>query len=237
MQQCTYKSNQSTVSEAAAFCSSKNTSLLSVESIAEMLCLLKLIPPSKNELCTTSSVCNFNTAASIGSQYKTFMTSGSNEGASCEVQGVYNWCTSGNTLLLPDLIKMFLKPTANASHERCVALNASSNTDNSSALTHVSCAGKQFPFICEPLCIQATCPLASVCAKNVINIIKKKKNEINTFLSTQASLFGSDSKVKGMLLNKMFEVDLENIITEPKLFGMWMETCGDTYLFGNKPVK
>jgi hypothetical protein len=24
---------------------------------------------------------------------------------------------------------------------------------------------------------------------------------------------------------------------EPESFGMWMETCGDTYLFGNKPVR
>jgi hypothetical protein len=25
-------------------------------------------------------------------------------------------------------------------------------------------------------------------------------------------------------------------IAEPKNFGVWLETCGETYLFGNKPV-
>jgi hypothetical protein len=95
------------------------------------------------------------------------MTSGSNEGDGCDVQGVYSWCSQNSTqLIMPDLIKSFLAPSANASQERCVALNISSTTDNSSALNHFSCA-EQLPYICEPLCYSATCPAASKCAKNV----------------------------------------------------------------------
>jgi hypothetical protein len=26
------------------------------------------------------------------------------------------------------------------------------------------------------------------------------------------------------------------LLSDPEKFGMWMETCGETYLFGNKPV-
>jgi hypothetical protein len=156
---------------AALTCSSKNMSLLSIESIAEMLCLLKLIPPGKkNQPCdavysNSHSYIKFD----LDFKVKTFMTSGSNEGDGCDVQGVYSWCSqNASQLIIPDLIKSFLTPAANASQERCVALNTSSTKDNSSALNLISCASEQFPYICEPLCISATCPTATNCAKNVI---------------------------------------------------------------------
>jgi hypothetical protein len=100
------------------------------------------------------------------------MTSASNEGDRCDVQGVYSWCAQQNSKLLPDLIKTYLKPAVNASQERCVAMDTSNTTDISSALTHVSCASEKLPFICEPLCMGPTCPAASGCAKNVSHSFK-----------------------------------------------------------------
>jgi hypothetical protein len=91
------------------------------------------------------------------------------------VQGGYSWC-SQNTKLIPDLIKTFLKPTGNATNERCLAFNASSSTDNSSALTHTSCANDQLPFICEPICSGPTCPAAANCVKNVTYCTKISLN-------------------------------------------------------------
>jgi len=80
---------------------------------------------------------------------------------------MYSWCSQNSTEMLPTLIKSFLKPSTNASHERCLAFNSTSKADNSSALAHTSCANDRLPFICELPCAGPTCPAALTCAKNV----------------------------------------------------------------------
>jgi hypothetical protein len=131
------------------------------------------------------------------------MTSAINEGDRCDVEGEYTWC-SQNTTIIPALMKSFLKPSLNVYHDRCLAFNASSSADNSSAMMRTSCANK-LPFICELQCSGPTCPAASTCAKNVLHIIcMKYLNKITLF--TQATLFGTDGKIKGRYSNIQKEI-------------------------------
>lgn len=98
-----------------------------------------------------------------------FWTSGSNEGENCEAQSVYAWC-SLNQLLPSGLLTKFLQPAEAALSERCVVLNAT-GADNSSALIHRNCSTAALPFICEPSCLEPTCP--ATCTKNVTTEIGK----------------------------------------------------------------
>jgi hypothetical protein len=107
-----------------------------------------------------------------GYSLSTFITSAINEGDRCDVEGEYSWCTQNTTKLIPDLMKAFLKPSVNAYHNRCLAFNASSSADNSSALARTSCTNNSLPFICELLCAGPTCPAAERCAKNVKHILQ-----------------------------------------------------------------
>jgi hypothetical protein len=101
-------------------------------------------------------------------ELSTFITSASYDDDRCGVEGAYSWCSQKTKqLLIPTLIKSFLKPSVNALHERCLAFNSSPSTDNLSTLTHISCTNDRLPFICEPSCEGPTCPDASSCAKNV----------------------------------------------------------------------
>jgi hypothetical protein len=156
------------VGNAASICSSMNMSLLSIETVTELFCLLKLIPAGL-ELYIFTSLLTILISQIVSLDYKlsTFITSASNEGDMCELQGMYSWCSQKTMQLIPAMVKSFLKPSPNATHERCLAFNASSSTDNSSALAHTSCTNDQLPFICEHPCVAPTCPAASECAKNV----------------------------------------------------------------------
>jgi hypothetical protein len=158
---------QQSVSQAASICSSLNMSLLSIESIAKLLCLFKLIPAGMifKKINNCSSVIKHRTF----SDYKlsTFITSGINEGDRCDVEGEYSWCSRNSIKLIPDLMKSFLKPSLNAYRDRCLAFNASSSADNSSAMMRTSCTNDLLPFICEPQCTGPICPAASQCVKNV----------------------------------------------------------------------
>jgi hypothetical protein len=161
-------SMQQSVSQAASICSSLNMSLLSIESIAKLLCLFKLIPAGMIYLkksIIAPLLLNYRTF----SDYKlsTFITSGINEVDRCDVEGEYSWCSQNSIKLIPDLMKSFLKPSLNASRDRCLAFNASSSADNSSAMMRTSCINDHLPFICEPQCTGPICPAASECVKNV----------------------------------------------------------------------
>jgi hypothetical protein len=51
-------------------------------------------------------------------------------------------------------------------------------------------------------------------------------------------LFGADGTVKGeSFKSQTVQLSLKIIdIAEPNNFGIWKETCGETYLFGKNPV-
>jgi hypothetical protein len=176
-----------------------NMSLLSVETVTELFCLLKLIPAGISEKFTTFHRFYQFFRLFVDFKLSTFITSASNEGDRCESQGMYSWCSQKATQMLPNLIKSFLKPSANATQERCLAFNASSSTDNSSALAHTSCANDQLPFICEHPCTGPTCPAPSICAKNVKSVWKEKYNYPMQLFKFQNSLFDADGKVKGIV--------------------------------------
>jgi hypothetical protein len=99
----------------------------------------------------------------------TFITSAIDEGDRCDMEGVHSWCSKNKTQLLPNLLKSFMKPSVKY-YDHCLAFNASSSKDNSSALARTSCANNRLPFICEPSCEGPACPDTSSCAKNVICI-------------------------------------------------------------------
>jgi hypothetical protein len=100
----------------------------------------------------------------------TFITSAINDDDRCDQEGVYSWCSQNTTQLLPALNKSFVKPSVKY-HDHCLAFNASSSTDDSSALSRTSCADDSLPFICEPSSEREPCPGVSSCVKNVKCII------------------------------------------------------------------
>jgi hypothetical protein len=145
---------------AATFCSSMNMSVLSFESIAELFCLLKMIPAGAQIPITI--ICKLKLCfLYLDKRALKFWTSGANDGDRCVVEGVYAWC-SLNEVVPKGLLTSYMKP-ANSSTEHCLVMNAAGK-DNSSALAHSDCAVKM-PYICEPTCKQPTCP--SGCVKNV----------------------------------------------------------------------
>jgi hypothetical protein len=148
-------------------CASMNMSLLSIDSIAELFCLLKLIPAGTSfisQITRTYFIMMMKRVSNASDKRaNTFWTSGSNEGENCEAQSVYASCSLGKKLP-PGLLKGFLQPAVAASAERCIVLNAT-GTDNSSALSHRNCSTAALPFMCEPTCLEPTCP--SNCSKNV----------------------------------------------------------------------
>jgi hypothetical protein len=135
-----------------------NMSVLSFESLAELFCLLKMIPTSKYNFHPRDIVMNqFTLPAKRG---KKFWTSGANDGENCE--GVYAWCALSE-LVPTGLLTAFTK-AATSSSDHCLSLDTA-GTDNSSVLAHSNCTNKM-PYICEPKCKGPTCP--STCVKNVL---------------------------------------------------------------------
>jgi hypothetical protein len=138
-------------------------SLLSIETITEIMCLVKLIPKGNfKHFAAPESLLNNNV---LDFKWKTFLTAGSREStASCgDAPKIYSWCSTGSNII-PNLISNFLKPAINSLTDRCLSFNRESTT-NASALEHMECNVNTVPYICEPKCDTPTCP--SSCAKNV----------------------------------------------------------------------
>jgi len=79
-------------------------------------------------------------------------TSGSNEGASCDVERSFAWCDSGKLLNATDVNneKLWTQvPAVNSTTDRCVALHLDAGPKQV-ALQQVSCLSKR-PFICQVL--------------------------------------------------------------------------------------
>jgi len=159
---------QGTISEAMFLCSSMKMSLISIDSVAKLLCLFKLIPAGVNLFIYY----NIYKLKLTNPDFKlsTFITSAVNDDDRCDQEGVYSWCSLNKTLLLPALMKSFTKPSVKY-QDRCLAFNASSSTDNSSALARTSCTENSLPFICEPSSKSPTCPGATICVKNVKHLM------------------------------------------------------------------
>jgi hypothetical protein len=130
--------------------------------MAEIFCLLKMIPIGTCVL--HNFIPKIENSFYLDKRTKQFWTSGANDGASCNVQGVYMWCALSE-LVPPGLMSAFIKPT-NSSSERCLLLDAA-GADNSTTLAHSNCTQKM-PYICEPNCKAPKCP-SSECVKNVLN--------------------------------------------------------------------
>jgi hypothetical protein len=102
-----------------------------------------------------------------------FWTSGANDGAQCDAQGVYAWCALSE--LVPTGLLTAHTKAANSSSERCLLLDAAS-ADNSSLLAHSDCSQKM-AYICESQCTAVSaCP--SNCKKNVSKAILNKSQII-----------------------------------------------------------
>jgi hypothetical protein len=79
-------------------------------------------------------------------------TSGSSEGASCDVERSFAWCDSGKLLNATDIAneKFWTQvPAVNSAEDRCIALHLDAIVKNV-ALQQVSCLSKR-PFICQVL--------------------------------------------------------------------------------------
>jgi hypothetical protein len=98
--------------------------------------------------------------------------------------------------------------------DRCLAFNASSSTDNSSALARTSCTENSLPFICETSSESPTCPGASICVKNVKHLMLCLfiYYGLLKLLNLQDSLLKADGTVKGLIdrnkINQVYKINL-----------------------------
>jgi len=88
--------------------------------------------------------CKDTTMASI-------WTSGSSEGASCDIERNFIWCSTGTLLKETDVINtdnwIYSIPDGNASDEKCLVLNYDADTSRA-ALQRSKCQGNM-PFLCK----------------------------------------------------------------------------------------
>jgi len=93
-----------------------------------------------------------------------YWTSATNAGQNCDVQKLYSWCATDESLPLA-LFSGYMRASSDAAAERCLVFEPAGN-NTSTLLSHEGCTDdKKLPYICEPTCKAASCPAA--CDANV----------------------------------------------------------------------
>jgi hypothetical protein len=130
-------------------CQAQNASLLTIENMSELSCLLALakgILILHNAFKKNLLVCHADFIA-IGND---FWTSGSNEGPNCDVQDVYGWCSAGGPIDPPMVTNYsFWLSKAASPMQRCLTLSFDSAVATVKiGMKHADCTNK-IPVVCE----------------------------------------------------------------------------------------